>query len=240
MLREDAPVRAGFARVRKGSATPRRHADAPLRVAADCEIDASVVLFEHTLDQRDVRFLDAALSESLAEFRMCGVILGDQDDAGGVFVQPMNDPGTDRVAALRERLAAAEQRVDQRAASVPGARMNRHARGFVDNDHVVVFVEDVERNGFGFGTHGRARLHFNSDALAATEALRAFCRPSIHQNESGGDQFLDAGTAEIGAVGGDDAIESVRGFAIGDDKVVVCRAVARIHSEILTCNSHQG
>ena len=47
-----------------------------------------------------------------------------------------------------------------------------------------------------------------------------FAGPAVDENESGFDQFLDAGAAELGAVGGDDAIEPLAGFVSGDDEFV--------------------
>jgi hypothetical protein len=42
-----------------------------------------------------------------------------------------------------------EQRVDQRAARVPGGRMHHHARRLVDDDQIAVLVDDRERQRFG-------------------------------------------------------------------------------------------
>ena len=82
------------------------------------------------------------------------VVFGDEDDAGGFLVEAMDDAGAKDVAALRERLAAAEKRVDERAFVVAGAGVDDHAGGFVDGEDVVVFVEGFERDGFGFGRMG--------------------------------------------------------------------------------------
>ena len=49
-----------------------------------------------------------------------------------------------------------QQRVDERAARVPGRRVHDHARRLVDDDEVVVFVEDRERQRFGRAASPRA------------------------------------------------------------------------------------
>ena len=64
-----------------------------------------------------------------------------------------------RSPPMPDRLFAAmsDQRVDQRAGPVSGGRMHHQALGLVDDDHVVVLVDHVERNGFGRRL-GRRRL----------------------------------------------------------------------------------
>jgi hypothetical protein len=87
--------------------------------------------------------------------------------------------------------------------------VNDHAGGFVDGDDVVVFVENFERDIFGFGGYGRAGLGGYGDALAAAEAIGGFGGLSIEEDGGGIDQFLDAGARKIGAVGCYDAIEAL-------------------------------
>ena len=167
-------------------------------------------------DEGDVGFVDGALAEGFAEPGVGGVVFGDEDDAGGFLVEAMNDAGAKGVAGLRERLAAAEEGVDERAGGVAGAGVDGHAGGLVDGDDVVVFVENVERNGFGFGAERRARLRIDGDFFAAVEAVRAFGGLAVDEDEAAVDEFFHAGAAEIGTVGGDDAVEAVAGFVSGD------------------------
>ena len=134
-----------------------------------------VVVVEMAFDEGDVRLLDGASAEGFAEFGVGEIVFGDEDDAGGFFVEAMDDAGAEDVAALRERLAAAEERVDERAGVVSGAGVDDHAGGLVDGEDVVVFVEGFERDGFGFGADRRARLGFDGDAVAAAEFVRGLC-----------------------------------------------------------------
>src|SRR4029077_1599245 len=112
----------------------------------------AAIFSQEALHEGDVNLLDLALAEGFAELGVSGVIFGDEDDAGGVFIEAMNDAGAEGVATLRESLTAAEEGVDQGAARGAGAGVHGHAGGLVDGDDVSVFVEDVERNGFWFGT----------------------------------------------------------------------------------------
>ena len=150
---------------------------------------------------------------------MGGVVFRDENHAGGFFVQAVHDAGTQRIGGLRERLAAAEERVDERAGDCARASVHDHAGGFVDGDDVVVFVEDLERNRFGFGTDGRAFGDFESDFFAAAKVQRAFLGGvAIDLDEAGCDQFLDASAAELRALGGDETIETRARIGGGGEK----------------------
>jgi len=71
------------------------------------------------------------------------------------FVETMHDAGAKRVTALRERLPAAKQRVHQRAAGIACAGVYGHSGWLVDGQDVLVFLENIERNGFGFSAQRR-------------------------------------------------------------------------------------
>src|SRR5689334_20882231 len=92
---------------------------------------------------------------------MRNVILGDDNQAAGFLVKPMDDSWP-KVSAYAGKLAKAmEKSVDECPAiafvvSRPGAGVNHHPRGFVDDDKVVIFIDDVERNFFRNGAERRA------------------------------------------------------------------------------------
>jgi len=178
------PVGAGFAGVGEHHTPAGGHANAALWIAADGEIDAAAVFPQQALDEGDVRFLDGAPAEGFSELGMRCVIFCDEDYAGGIFVEAMNDSRAQRVTTLRQCLTAAEQGVDERSMSISGAGVNGHASGLVDDHDVFIFIEDVERDGFGCDAEGRAGLHFDGEALAATKSLRAFRDAGIEKDES--------------------------------------------------------
>ena len=161
-----APVGAGFAGPGKDEAAAGGHANAALGVTGDGEVDDAGVV-EMAFDEGDVGFLDFAVAKGFAEFGVGEIGLGDEDDAGGFLVEAVDDTGAKDVAALREGLTATEERVDESAFVVSGAGVDDHAGGLVDGYDVGVFVEDVERDGFGFCADGRARLGGDGDAFAA-------------------------------------------------------------------------
>jgi hypothetical protein len=215
--REDAPVGAGFAGVAKDDAAAGGHAGTALGIAGDGQIDRPVLLFHKALHQGDVDFLDLALAEGFAELGVRGVVFGDQDDAGSIFVEAMHDAGAKSVAALRECLAAAKQGVDQRAAGGTRAGMHGHAGGLVDRDDVRVFVKDVERNGFRLGAERRARLDLDGDALAAPEPIRAFGGTGVDEHQARGYEFLHSATTDAADASGYELIEALSSITFTRD-----------------------
>jgi len=147
------------------------------------------------LHEGDVGLFDFATAEGFAELAVRDLIFGDEDDAGSVFVEAVHNAGAEGVATLRESLAAAEESVDERAARGAGSSVHGHAGGLVDGDDVVVFEEDIERNGFGFSAQRWAGLDLDGDALASAKAMRTLGGAGIHEHKTRFDELLDAAAA---------------------------------------------
>ncbi len=95
--------------------------------------------------------------------------------------------------------------------------MHSHTSGLVDGDDVVVFVENIERNGFGFGAEWRTRLDLDLDALACAQAVRTFRGLRIDEHQPGFDQLLDSGASQFG-VHHDKAVEPGSGVGRSGNK----------------------
>src|ERR1035438_9139696 len=102
------------------------------------------------------------------------IIFGDEEDSGSFLVEAVDDARAQGVVRLRKTLAAAEERVDQRALRVPCPRMNGHARRLVDADDVFIFVENIERNGFRLGLERGAWLRIDFDYVLGWNPERIF------------------------------------------------------------------
>src|SRR6185436_11160530 len=95
-------------------------------------------------------------------------------DARCVLVETMNDAWAGDAANTGEtRTAMMEQGIDQRAALLPGGRVNHHPGGLVDDDEVFVFEQDVERYGFGLRLCVRRRRRID-DINGARDNLGAW------------------------------------------------------------------
>ena len=135
---------------------------------------------------------------------MSKIVFGDDNQAGGFFVEAVDDTWTElifgRRAAAGKGLAAAKQRVDQSALRIPCSGMNAHSSGFVDDEQIVVFVEDVERNGLGFGAQRRALTGFDGNAFVAPQLLRGLGGIAVHQNKVSREEFLNSGAGKLGGM----------------------------------------
>src|SRR5438445_6128928 len=101
------------------------HARAAHPVTADALRNRSPILLEPAVHEGDIGFLDFAASELGSKFAVGVIVLRDHDDAAGLFVEAMDDAGTQVSSHLGERLEMVQQSVDERSAIavvVGGAR----------------------------------------------------------------------------------------------------------------------
>ena len=77
------------------------------------------------------------------------VILGDHQQSAGILVDAMDDSRTDNAVDGRKPVFAVKHdRIDQRPRIVSYCRMDYHSLGFVHNQNIVIFIEDVQRDIF--------------------------------------------------------------------------------------------
>jgi hypothetical protein len=88
------------------------HADAADGVATDGGGDGAFVVFQMTVDECDVSLLDFAGGELRGQLAMGGVVLGDNDEAAGFFVETVYDAGTKFAADLGEGAEAVKKGID--------------------------------------------------------------------------------------------------------------------------------
>ncbi len=72
--------------------------------------------------------------------------LGHHHKAGGVLVQAVHDAAARDIDDVRH---VVQQGIEQGAISVPGGRVNHQACGFVDDQDVVVFIDDIQLDVLG-------------------------------------------------------------------------------------------
>ncbi len=120
---------------------------------------------------------------------MSAIVLGHDDQAAGVLVEPMHDAGPQFAAGGGERLEAVQQRVDQRAAAArivgcwPEPGMHHHAGRLVDHGEVRIFEDHAQRNVFSHGLERRRmRLAGNGDGFAAAQFVRSLGARAVHEH----------------------------------------------------------
>jgi hypothetical protein len=86
-----------------------------------------------------------------------------------------------------------EQCIDQSSGTVADRRMHDHAGGFIDDDDVVIFIHDVERDLFGLGRHivGIGSHQRDGNAVPVMQATVGFHRDSVDQERTGEGRALN-------------------------------------------------
>ena len=184
------------------------------------------------VEKGDVGLGDLSLGEHLAEFPVSAVVFGDENEAAGLFVEAVDDAGTEVAADVGEFFQVEEQGVDEGAAVAcvvgrAGSCVDHHAGGFVDDGEVFVFVEDVKGNVFGDGVKGRGLGGaFYLDGFAAVEFLLGLCQMAVDADLAGFDEELDAGAGDVGEGLGEVLVEAeIRGCGVGGEGVEACSSL---------------
>jgi len=73
--------------------------------------------------------------------------------------------------------------------------MDDHAGGLVDGHHVVVFVQDLQRQRFRLGFERRQRLRFHFDGLVALQQIGGLHRRAIGAHAPAANPTLQARAA---------------------------------------------
>ena len=91
----------------------------------------------------EVLALDAARHELARKRSLRLQGSGHDQQAAGVLVEPMDDPGARQLPRARIQT---EQRILQRVGGIPGPRMHHQAGGLVHHEHVAILMDQGERN----------------------------------------------------------------------------------------------
>ena len=105
---------------------------------------------------------------------------------------------------------AVEQGVDDGSPPRAGRRVHDHARRFVDRHHVVVLVENPQRQVFGRRARRRRRRRIDDEPLAAAEREACLARPAVDLHAAGVDPALGLGATERGLARRQEYVETDR------------------------------
>ena len=181
--RQHAPVRARGAAV----APPRSHARAMVQIARDRQADGPRVLLQPAMHQRQVSFLYLPCRELPAQCGVHGVIPRHHQHPRSIFIQAVHDARPQRPRHAGERSVAVQQRVHHGSAGVARAGMHDHPGMLVEHQHVVIFIENLERQILGNSFQRRPRQHLHFDGLPVGQAVGAFGFAAIHADAAFGD-----------------------------------------------------
>ena len=134
-------------------------------MAGDRRVDQPGIFREIAECHRAIVLLHRARLELLAQRGVCAVVLGDQDQPRRVLVQTVHNARPHLTADAGEIMHMIQERIDQRPVLVAGCRMHHHAARLVDDHHVRILIQNIQRDVLRDDVH-RARLrHRQRDVL---------------------------------------------------------------------------
>ena len=141
------------------------------------------------------------VGELLGEAAMRLVVLGDDEQAAGVLVEPVDDAGPAHAADAGEALAAmGDEGVDQRAVLMAAGGVDDEAGGLVDDDQMLVLEDDGERDVLA-DRRGRLGLgHDEAEALADGDLAAGIGdHDPVDADAAFLDHLLEAGARDLAA-----------------------------------------
>jgi hypothetical protein len=187
-------------------------------VAADRSLDPAGSRSWRAQDEREVATLDPPLANRVREPRVRLVGAGDDQQAGGIAVEPVDDP---RPLGIPTGGAEGEQAVRQGRSLGGAGGMGDEAGGLVDDEQVLVLVGDVERE---LDRDERPRdRELDVDVLAPCEPMALRARLSIHQDVPGGHQPLCERTGPHFRELGDERVQPAARVGLRNAKAVRCQ-----------------
>src|SRR5687768_13750961 len=189
--------------------------------AAHRRLDLSLRAGRRAPHDRPIEALKLAVPavgrEQVRESLMGSVGLGDNEQAGGVLVEPVNDAGAANSADPGEAVAAVgDQRVHERSGFMAGGGMDDETGRLVDHNQMGVFIDYIEFDGLGAGAcvhrSGNRHRHLRTgfDAVARLNYGLA-----VHPHMAFSNKALKARAADVIETLAQNAVEALTGFRFG-------------------------
>lgn len=93
---------------------------------------------------------------------------GNTDDARGLGIKAMDDTGPPGFTAQFQTITP-QKSIDQGALGMANRRMHNHASGFIDDDKIIIFVENLQGDIFWFDFAQFDFGKFQGKGFTATE-----------------------------------------------------------------------
>ncbi len=171
-------------------------------VDAEGSVDEVGVEVGFTVDEGEVGFADGASFELAGDAPMGFIGFGDEDEAGGVAIEAVDDAGAPGVGAGGEGgvgiLGVVDEGVDEGAGPVSAGGVNDEVGLFIDGEEGVIFVDDVEGNIFGEEGFGDGDGEGDVDGVAGAEEGGGFGGVIVDEDVAGPDEFLEGGAGGVG------------------------------------------
>ncbi|OQC26575.1 MAG: hypothetical protein BWX70_02328 [Verrucomicrobia bacterium ADurb.Bin070] len=183
------------------------HAFAVHRMTADQPAYSTRLARRRAVRQRLVLLGDAPGLKQPHQPGHRRIVLCDNQQPGGLFVQPVHDARTLHAADPAEVAAMVKQRIDQGAVRMPRRRMHHQSGRLVEHQQVTVLVKDVERDRLRLRHRRQRRGHLDLERLPGRHRRIGFDRPACTRHPALLDQRLNARAREAGRLRGQPGIE---------------------------------
>ena len=192
-----------------------RHPLAVPAMATDRQLDSPRILSRRSARQSEVDALDTVVLELLGQSEMGLIVFRRDQYPGSSAIQTVDDAGSKHAADSGEISAVVKQRIHQGPARMAGARVHHQPSRLVDHDHVLVFVEHVERNLLGHRRGGNRRRRPGMENVAEGHALAGTCRTIVQVDEPIVDPAARSGTRDP-RNGGESSVQALVGVRFAD------------------------
>lgn len=195
------------------SVTEYRHPLSIAPVSPDIAFDPSLSGLRHAEDEGGIKALNRMIRELFGQSLVGAIAFGDDQQAAGIFVYPVNDARPLDATDTGEPVAAVcQQGIDERIFRIACARMNGQTGRFVDNNKVVVLKNDVEGHFYRLEVERFRRREGHLQPLALFDAVGGVgYRPPVRLNGPVFNQPLYAVAGKFGADGSKKAVDPLAG-----------------------------
>ena len=204
-----------------GPAVPdHRHPLPVLGVTIDGRVDDALATGKHAVAHREIGLGDLSASKGQRQGLVGAVGLGHHHETGGVLVEAVDDPRARHTADPRQVVAVVKQGVDERAAGVPGRRVDDQTGRFVDHQQLGVLVDDLEGQVLGGDVQNLGVGLVDDQHIGLGHQRCRFCRAVVVAYAIVVDEPPDPRTGPVLRQLGETAIEPAPGELGGDGESV--------------------
>ena len=161
---------------------------------------------------------------------------GDDEQAGGVSVEPVDDPRPILLSARR----AADEAVDERAAPVAGSRMDDDPGRLVDHEQMLVLVGNPEIDLFALERLRRFRWQLHLELLAALESMALRAGAPVYAHQTGRQQALGRGARADLRQLGEEPVEAAARRLLRNARVERLQPAAAAFASVAEATARRG
>ena len=168
-------------------------------VSPDQVLDVSFGGIGDPMDERAVDLADVVVRREILGERVHGDLrLGDDHHAGGILIEPVHNARARHAADAFEVGAMVQDGVHERAGVVSRRGVDDETGGFVENEDVVIFEEDVQRDVLRLRLCRYGRRNRDVERVRLLHLLAGLQHDlAVDLHKSRFDEPLETGTGEV-------------------------------------------